>query len=918
MRYLLILVLLWGSLTISGTTYYIDPSGNNSNNGSSGSPWKTLAYACSKVSVSGDIIHVNAGTYYETVQSLLAAGVSIEGAGNTSIIHSELTGSYMHTILLMSSAEGTDGKQSISYIRMVSDLDAWGAVRVEKRKNVNIHHCEFENFFTEGVMFCGVTYGTENEPVTYATGNSFHDNKVTNCATYSGSGPYGAGRGNLTIGGQKDMLIYNNTIVQKDRGAGLTGFCIKYIAGYFKGVKIYNNTITKPAYDGVTWDFAIELWNCRGGIEIYNNNIQGSIDISGNTSITNDAGGYGFAVKIYNNTIGFPTMQSGEQLGIDIERGQTGGFYVYNNIFKNVEVPFIFWQGNTDLVKDIYIYYNVCNGIGRLGGSNGNGSYFGTIDGNNIAYDNLHFVNNVFYAGTSGNPGTGVRCAFPGSATNINVRNNIIQGFDQPVYVYSAGTMGSISIENNLYFGNSSNAVLWEKTPGSKIDQLNRIGNPNFVSAGSNFHLTGASTDAINYGKHITTPTILADFDGVTIGTVPEIGAYEYGATTTPPVVPVYQISSVENATPSILTMTYNLSLANIVPATASFTATVNSVARTISSVAVSGSNVQLSLASPVLKGDIVAIAYTIPASNPLQTTSGGKAATITAQPVTNNCINAAPSVAITSPVTSSAFTALSNISITANAIDADGSVSLVEFYSGSTKLGSKSVAPYTFAWNNVAAGSYSLTAIATDNLNAKTTSAAISVSVTSKNSTNKKPVVKISNPRKGNTYEKLSSISIDAVASDPDGTISKVELFSGTVKLVEMTTAPYSFTWKDVAAGNYRITAIATDNMNDTTISSPVEFIVGTTVKYDANSDIVKLYPNPNNGHFSIEFINPIQSERSEIIITDLAGKQVYNGPLLKEETLKKFDLSESRSGVYVMMIKDKDIYVTKKFIKN
>ena len=831
MRYLLVLVLLWGSLTISGTTYYIDPSGNNSNNGSSVSPWKTLAYACSKATVSGDIIHVNAGTYKETVQSLLAAGVSIEGAGNTSIIHSELTGSYMHTILLMSSAEGSGGKQSISYIRMVSDLDAWGAIRVEKRKNVNIHHCEFENFFTEGVMFCGVTYGTENEPITYATGNSFHDNKVTNCATYSGSGPYGAGRGNLTIGGQKDMLIFNNIIVQKDRGAGLTGFCIKYIAGYFKGVKIYNNTITKPAYDGVTWDFAIELWNCRGGIEIYNNNIQGSIDISGNSSITNDAGGYGFAVKIYNNTIGFPTLQSGEQLGIDIERGQTGGFYVYNNLFKNVEVPFIFWQGNTDLVKDIYIYYNVCNGIGRLGGSNGNGSYFGTIDGNNIAYDNLHFVNNVFYAGTGGNPGTGVRCAFPGTATNINVRNNIIQGFDQPVYVYSAGAMGSISVENNLYFGNSSNAILWETAPGSRIDQLNRIGNPNFVSAGSNFHLTGTSTDAINYGKHITSPTILADFDGITIGTVPEIGAFEYGTTATPPGVPVYQISSVENATPSLLSITYNSSLANIVPAASSFTATVNSVTRTISSVVVSGTFVNLTMASPVLKGDVVSIAYTMPASNPLQTTSGGKAATITAQPVTNNCISVAP------------------------------------------------------------------------------------VAIIPKN---KKPVVKISNPRKGNTYEKLSTISIDAVASDPDGTISKVELFSGAVRLVEMTSAPYSYTWKDVAAGSYKITAIATDNMNDTTVSSPVEFIVGSTVKYDANSDIVKLYPNPNNGHFSIEFINPIQSERSEIIITDLAGKQVFNGPLLKEETLKKFDLSDSRSGVYVMMIKDKDIYVTKKFIKN
>jgi hypothetical protein len=113
-------------------------------------------------------------------------------------------------------------------------------------------------------------------------------------------------------------------------------------------------------------------------------------------------------------------------------------------------------------------------------------------------------------------------------------------------------------------------------------------------------------------------------------------------------------------------------------------------------------------------------------------------------------------------------------------------------------------------------------------------------------------------------------------------------------------------------------ITAIATDNLNDTTISSPVEFEVGALTKYDANSEIVNLYPNPSDGHFSIKFINPLLTEKSEIIITDLAGKQVYNATILKEEILKQLDLSNSKSGIYVMMIKDKDILVTKKFIIN
>jgi hypothetical protein len=88
------------------------------------------------------------------------------------------------------------------------------------------------------------------------------------------------------------------------------------------------------------------------------------------------------------------------------------------------------------------------------------------------------------------------------------------------------------------------------------------------------------------------------------------------------------------------------------------------------------------------------------------------------------------------------------------------------------------------------------------------------------------------------------------------------------------------------------------------------------TTIKYDSNSEIINLYPNPNDGRFLIEFINPLQNDKSEIIITDLAGKQVYNGLVLKEEILKQFDLSSSKPGIYIMMIKDKEILITKKFI--
>ena len=101
---------------------------------------------------------------------------------------------------------------------------------------------------------------------------------------------------------------------------------------------------------------------------------------------------------------------------------------------------------------------------------------------------------------------------------------------------------------------------------------------------------------------------------------------------------PVYVSSVIENATPTILEMTYSLTLDNIVPAASSFAVTVGGVARTVNSVAISDKKVLLTLSSAVVKGDVVKVAYTKPETNPLQTADGLQAASLTtAQDVTNN-----------------------------------------------------------------------------------------------------------------------------------------------------------------------------------------------------------------------------------------------------------------------------------------
>ena len=92
--------------------------------------------------------------------------------------------------------------------------------------------------------------------------------------------------------------------------------------------------------------------------------------------------------------------------------------------------------------------------------------------------------------------------------------------------------------------------------------------------------------------------------------------------------------------------------------------------------------------------------------------------------------------MAITSPIANATFEQGSPIAITANANDTDGSISKVEFFNGNTKIAEDISSPYSFTWNGVTAGSYTITAKATDNQNANTTSEPINLTVNEANNT--------------------------------------------------------------------------------------------------------------------------------------------------------------------------------------
>ena len=91
---------------------------------------------------------------------------------------------------------------------------------------------------------------------------------------------------------------------------------------------------------------------------------------------------------------------------------------------------------------------------------------------------------------------------------------------------------------------------------------------------------------------------------------------------------------------------------------------------------------------------------------------------------------NSQPTVTLTQPSDGATFTAPATVTLAAIASDADGTVAKVEFFNGQTKLGEDTSAPYSFTWSGVGAGTYTLTARATDDLGGVTTSVASTITV--------------------------------------------------------------------------------------------------------------------------------------------------------------------------------------------
>lgn len=75
--------------------------------------------------------------------------------------------------------------------------------------------------------------------------------------------------------------------------------------------------------------------------------------------------------------------------------------------------------------------------------------------------------------------------------------------------------------------------------------------------------------------------------------------------------------------------------------------------------------------------------------------------------------------------------------------------------------------------------------------------------------------------------------------------------------------------------------------------------------IKYEEplGDRIITIYPNPTEGELKIEISNISNINQSQILISDLTGKILYNKEVISKITL--FDMGSQSAGTYIMAVR-------------
>ena len=254
---------------------------------------------------------------------------------------------------------------------------------------------------------------------------------------------------------------------------------------------------------------------------------------------------------------------------------------------------------------------------------------------------------------------------------------------------------------------------------------------------------------------------------------------------------------------------------------------------------------------------------------------------------------NKAPTVRITAPANNATFASPASVTITANAADSDGTIAKVEFFNGTTLLGTSTTSPYSFVWNNVAGGTYSITAVATDNAGTGTKSSAITVNVTSK-----AIIVKQGAGSSNQTVVLGTAIVPYSFAWDFASTVTVTGMPEGIIVSIDNTSQQVSVSGTPTEAGvfNFEVTTVGGTPDSTRKGSITVTDITTGTMNYELHTTNFNVYPNPTAGNVTIEKPGSQATVKVYNTLGEMILEAKFHDKIVLSETLP--------AGVYTLSI--------------
>lgn len=243
-----------------------------------------------------------------------------------------------------------------------------------------------------------------------------------------------------------------------------------------------------------------------------------------------------------------------------------------------------------------------------------------------------------------------------------------------------------------------------------------------------------------------------------------------------------------------------------------------------------------------------------------------------------------ATTIEITSPANSATYTEGDTLKIKAHLNNTGSITTAVEFYVNNVLIGKDFTAPYEYNWICVE-GTHSL--MVKEIVGSCQDATSIPVQITVKK--NKNPQITLTAPNNGGTYADALPISLQATASDSDGTISHVDFYINSIFAGSVAGIPYQLNWKSIP-GTFSIIAKAIDNKGASTNSTPVTITVTPTT----DSPPTVLITSPANGS-SVTLGTPITIKATA---TDADGVVQYveffaNNSSLGIDSVAPFELN-------------------------